>query len=206
LLIDKTGVTAVARAVAASTDGDGQSTKLAYTATSEGFGENKAKVHATSQPSDAFERTDATNYPSGDGTTPAALARSHANRGKHLEALAWADRALTNDKLDPANHYLRANILLALGDRISAINSLERAIFLDRDFALAHFTLGVLARSDGRHTRARRYFGNTLSIIAQMDPHQIVAESDGMTAGRLDEIVRSLADIPDVGRKPETTM
>jgi chemotaxis protein methyltransferase CheR len=206
LPIDKAGVTAIARAIAASTDGDGQSTNLAYTATFGGFSEDKAKVHATSQPSDAFERTDATNYPPGYGTTPAALARSHADRGKHLEALAWADRALASDKLDPANHYLRANILLALGDRISAITSLERAIFLDRDFALAHFTLGVLARSKGRQTQARRYFDNTLSIIAQMDPHQIVAESDGMTAGRLGEIIRSLADIPDVRRKPRTTM
>jgi chemotaxis protein methyltransferase CheR len=142
----------------------------------------------------------ALRHPTAEAATAASLARDHADQGELREALEWADHALADDKLNPAIHYLRANILLALEDKAEAEVSFERAIFLDSDFALAHFTLGVLARADGRHTRARRYFDNTLSIVAQMDPHRVLVESDGMTAGRLGEIIRSLPAIRGAGR------
>jgi chemotaxis protein methyltransferase CheR len=181
---------------------DGQSIQPDFTTTSTGFDPDEPYLHATAQPVEAFEQIKDTANRLADATaTPAFLARSHADQGQLREALEWAGRALAVDKLNPANHYLNANILLALGEKAAAATSLERAIFLDRDFTLAHFTLGMLARLEGRRARAQRYFDNALSIIAGMDPHQILAESDGMTAGGLGEIIKSLPAIPDVVRK-----
>jgi chemotaxis protein methyltransferase CheR len=124
--------------------------------------------------------------------TPVALARGHADAGRLSDALVWADAALRDDRLDPAKHYLRADILLALGERTAAVAALERAIFLDRDFALAHFTLGVMARHDGKTERSQRYLANALAIVAGMDPQRLLADADGMTAGRLCEVIRSI--------------
>ncbi|UUZ74879.1 hypothetical protein LP414_22260 [Polaromonas sp. P1(28)-13] len=75
------------------------------------------------------------------------LAHALANQGRLADALAWCERWIAADKLDPAGHYLRAIILQERGDPEQARFSLQRAVYLQADFVLAHFSLGHLARS-----------------------------------------------------------
>ncbi|MGB9092803.1 MAG: tetratricopeptide repeat protein [Gallionella sp.] len=73
-----------------------------------------------------------------------------------------------------------------------------RAHYLDPDFVLAHFALGNLHQSQGRYREARRYFGNVLLLLRRNHlPDEILPEADGLTAGRLAEIAKSLlASLP----------
>ncbi|UUZ67247.1 tetratricopeptide repeat protein [Polaromonas sp. P2-4] len=75
------------------------------------------------------------------------LAHALANQGRLADALAWCERWIAADKLDPAGHYLRAIILQERRDPEQARFSLQRAVYLQADFVLAHFSLGHLARS-----------------------------------------------------------
>lgn len=124
----------------------------------------------------------------------ARLTRCRANEGRLDEALAWSERWIVADKLDAAAHYLNAMVLQELGDREQARRSLQRAIYLKPDFALAHFALGHLA---GRGGRMNRHFENALELLRQMPAAQIVPESDGLTAGRLSEIITTLMPRPE---------
>ncbi len=76
--------------------------------------------------------------------------------------------------------------------------ALRRAIYLEPEFALAHFALGNLMRRMGKATQAARHFDNALAIVARMDGEQVLHESEGMTAGRLARIIESMS-------KPEMT-
>jgi chemotaxis protein methyltransferase CheR len=120
------------------------------------------------------------------------LARALANLGDLREALAWCDRWLAADKLQAPAHYLRAIVLQELGEDSSAGQALQRALYLEPRLVLAHFALGNLARAGARLAEADRHFANALQLLATHPAEEALPESDGLTAGRLTEIITSL--------------
>jgi chemotaxis protein methyltransferase CheR len=123
------------------------------------------------------------------------LARALANQGELTDALAWCDRWIAADKLDPAAHYLRAVVLLERGEPGQARSSLQRALYLQPDFVLAHFALGNLARGRGKSEEADKHFANALHLLARYQPNDLLPESDGLTAGRLTETITAVTDM-----------
>lgn len=120
------------------------------------------------------------------------MAHFCANQGRLAEAIGWCEKAIAADKLDPATHYLLATILQEQGENELAVRSLLRALYLDPDFVLAHFSLGNLRLSQGRQREARRHFDNAQTLLDTHTQDEILPESEGLTAGRLGEIVASV--------------
>lgn len=118
------------------------------------------------------------------------LSRTYANQGRLTDALAWCEKAIGQDKLNPCLHYLRATILQEQGVIDEAIISLKRALYLNQDLILAHFSLGNLAMQQGRLKESERYLENALSLLSGYRQEEVLPESDGMTAGRMMEIIR----------------
>lgn len=126
------------------------------------------------------------------------LARALANQGDLGEALAWCDRWVAVDKLDASAHYLRAVILQELGNHEPARQALQRAIYLQPELVLPHFAMGNLVRSQAGPAEAQRHFSNALHLLAGRPPEEVLPESDGLTAGRLTEIIKSLLVVETV--------
>jgi chemotaxis protein methyltransferase CheR len=63
--------------------------------------------------------------------------------------------------------------------------ALNRALYLDPSFVLAHVTLGNLMRRGGKEKAARRCFDNARDILRREHRDMVLPESGGMTAGRL---------------------
>ena len=120
------------------------------------------------------------------------LARALANQGILADALTWCERWIVADKLDAAAHYLRAVVLLEQGDAGQACTSLQRALYLDPDFILAHFALGNLERGRGKVREADKHFANALHLLRECQPSDLLPESDGLTAGRMTETINTL--------------
>lgn len=127
-----------------------------------------------------------------DITAHALLARAYANQGQLVEALEWCEKAIAVDKTDARSHYLRAIILQELNQTAEATGSLRRALFLDQHFVLAHFALGNLARQLGKHKESERHLANALALLRAYSREDVLPESEGMTAGRLSEIIRQM--------------
>jgi len=136
-----------------------------------------------------------------ESEVPRHRARTCANQGKLAEAIEWCEKAIASDKLDPASHYLLATIQQEQGHGGAAVQALKRALYLDPEFVLAHSALDNSCLSRGRHREQERHFGNTLALL-QARPHgEILPESEGLTAGRLIEIVMSVQASLLRGRK-----
>jgi chemotaxis protein methyltransferase CheR len=123
------------------------------------------------------------------------LARALANQGRLADALTWCDRWLASDKLIAAAHYLRAVVLQELGQSDQSRQSLQNAVYLQPDLILAHFAMGNLARAGGTSADASRHFANALHLLQGRPSDEPLPESDGLTAGRLTEIITSLLSI-----------
>jgi chemotaxis protein methyltransferase CheR len=151
---------------------------------------------------ETFQPIQAANPPadSGDDSVPtpaesnqlSRAARDCANRGQLGEAAEWCRQAIAADKLNPTYQYLLAVIRQEQGEGDDAAQSLMRALYLDPDFVLAHYALGNLCRSKGRHIEAQRHFDNALASLRTHPLDEILPESDGLTAGRLAEIIESI--------------
>jgi chemotaxis protein methyltransferase CheR len=119
------------------------------------------------------------------------LSRALANQGNLAEAKEWCEKAVVLDKLNPGLHYLLGIIFYELGRLDAAMASLKRSLYLDQDFILAHFTLANINRSAERFKESNKNHKNALALLDAMAPDRVLPESEGITAGRLKEIINS---------------
>lgn len=124
-------------------------------------------------------------------------ARRCADQGRLTEAMAWCEKAIAADKLNPTHYYLLASIEQEQGQAEAAVQSLMRALYLDPGFVLAQFALGNIELSQGRRRKGERHLANTLAMLRNHGADEILPESEGLSAGRLVEIITSvLASLP----------
>jgi chemotaxis protein methyltransferase CheR len=112
-----------------------------------------------------------------------------ANQGKLEEARCFCEEAVPADKCNARLHYLLATILEEQKKGGEARASLKKALYLDRNFVLAHFALANLSLQSGKMADARKHFNNITEILSGYKPDDIIPESEGITAGRLAEII-----------------
>lgn len=127
-----------------------------------------------------------------DGRALALMARIEANQGKLDQALEWANKAVAADKINPGFYYLLATILDEQNRPAEAVQALHRALYLDPSFVLAHYTLGTIALREQGRKAADRHFLNAAGVLVRLPKHDILPESEGMTAGRLLDIIGSM--------------
>ncbi len=108
--------------------------------------------------------------------------RQLADRGDWQGAAEYGQRLLTQDRLNPEIHFYQALIFENLGIADEAERSLRQAIYLDRNFALAHYHLGLALKRDRQMRAAARSFGNVLKVLAGMPDDAIVTAGPGVTA------------------------
>lgn len=121
----------------------------------------------------------------------AAEVRALANRGLLAKALATCEEAIAADKVNSGLQYLCAVILQELDRKQEAIMAFKRVLYLDPDFVLAYFSLGNLLLREQKVIAARKCFENVLTILGGRRDDEFLPESEGLTAGRLREIVRA---------------
>ena len=117
------------------------------------------------------------------------LARICANQGKLDDAEMWCEKAIIADKCCAVNYYLLATIVMEKDLIEEAVSLLKRALYLDPHFALANFVLASLLMRIGNRKTAKKYLDNAFNLIAARNADEVVPESEGMTAGRLLEII-----------------
>jgi chemotaxis protein methyltransferase CheR len=128
-------------------------------------------------------------------------ARNCADQGDLAVALLWCEKAVAADRLNPALHYLHAAILQEQDALAEAAGSLRTALYLDQNFVLAHFALGNLALLQGDAKGARKHYENVLALLNSHQQDDLLPESEGITAGRLREIVLSTMAMRQLGER-----
>ena len=121
-------------------------------------------------------------------------ARQCADMGDLPMAQKWCEAAISTDKLNPISYYLRAMILQEEGRAEEAIQALKQTLYLQPDLVLAHFALGTLTQQQGRPREAEKHLDNALQLLQFYRPEDILPQSEGITAGRLTEMIHELTE------------
>lgn len=123
------------------------------------------------------------------------LIRGYANQGKLAEALEWCGLAINQEKLDPVLHYLQAEIHETLGNTAESIKALKRTLFLDTEFAIAHYLMGMLELQNNNAQIAHREFKTTLLLIDKAQPEDILPGTEEVTVGYVKDHIYTIMRI-----------
>lgn len=116
-------------------------------------------------------------------------ARALADRGEWQPAASVCKQLIEADPLNAAAHFTMGLILEHLGRASEAEGTLRRAIYLRRDFALAHYHLGICLQQ-GNPTQARKAFHNVLRLVQGQPDTETIEHGDGITAADLRDLAR----------------
>jgi chemotaxis protein methyltransferase CheR len=117
--------------------------------------------------------------------------RQLADRGDWQGAAEYGQTLLSRDGLNPEIHFYQALIFENLGRAAEAQRWLRQAIYLDRNFALAHYQLGLALERDRQMPAAARSFENVLKVLARTSDDAIVTAGSDVTAAGLKELART---------------
>lgn len=104
-------------------------------------------------------------------------------------------RCVRTHVTNPELHYLHGVLLLDLQRLPEAEKAVRKALFLDRELTIAHFTLGVILQRSGSQDKARRSFQNALQLCERLQPEAVIPLSDGEHAGRLAQMAKQHLDM-----------
>ena len=114
--------------------------------------------------------------------------RDLADRGS-WQAAANLGRQLTGSQpLSAPAHFTLGLILESMASPAEAERVLRRAIYLDRNFALAHYHLANCLQSEGKEAQARKSFQNVIQLLTTRAGSERVEHGDGMTVADLKEM------------------
>ena len=76
-----------------------------------------------------------------------------------------------------------------------ATASLQRSLYIDQEFAIAHFALGHLLQRQGRHREAGKHLAKARSLLEAFGHDEVPPQAEGMSAGRLIELIQAMQGI-----------
>jgi len=123
-------------------------------------------------------------------------ARTLANRGDLVAAQAACREGLAAEPAHPALHYYDGLVARALGQPEAAERAFRRALYLRRDFVMAHYQLGLLLLDEGQRTAGCRALTVATRIAMGLPGDAALEEGDGMTAQDLRIAARLQLEAP----------
>ena len=119
------------------------------------------------------------------------LGKIYANKGNLEQAEHWCQQAIQREKLHPEPYYTLSMLYQQHGLLDMALEMLKKTIYLDRNFVLAHYNLAQIYQHQGEKDQARKALLNVQRLLAGKPRDEAVPEGDGLTVGRLLELVAS---------------
>lgn len=114
--------------------------------------------------------------------------RTQLNTGDLQAAYDACHRLLQRDRLSPQLHFYQALVAEQLGHHAEKEHALRRAIYLDRQFVLAHYYLGITLQHKQERQPAERAFRNVLALLASRHKDETLADADGLTVDGLRQL------------------
>jgi chemotaxis protein methyltransferase CheR len=115
-----------------------------------------------------------------------------ANAGKLDEAEAQVLVLLERNSLHLEGIYLLAMICRVKDEGEREIAQLKKAIYLDQEFVLGHFQMGVYYLRKGNSRLALRSLQNVLNLLDGMEETAVLDGVEGLTVGRLRSSIAAL--------------
>lgn len=137
----------------------------------------------------------AASHAPGDSSADLERFLSLLDAAKWQEALETCEKLIAANRIESVTHFYHGLVLEQLGKFSEAEQALRRAIYLDRNMALAHYHLGLFFQKRKQPLQAQRSFINTLQILERQEDAQTLQNSDGMTVHEMRELAQMQLEV-----------
>jgi chemotaxis protein methyltransferase CheR len=120
------------------------------------------------------------------------LGRCLANVGELEKSEQWLEKGLQHDRLNSSSYYLLATVQQELGKRDQAQKSLEQALYIDPEYIIATFSLGMLLRQMQHEEQGLKLFRRARLLLARMEADAMVPDSEDLTVAHLQHLLDDL--------------
>lgn len=117
-----------------------------------------------------------------------AQATASANLGKLEEALQFCHENIRLYPQNPYTYYTLSLILSEMNNISEAVAALRKALFLDHQFVIGHYQLGLLLLRDKSESLGLKSLFNALKIAQSKNPQEKVPYFNDLDYGRLCDI------------------
>jgi chemotaxis protein methyltransferase CheR len=111
-----------------------------------------------------------------------------ANKGDWIAAARYCEALLAADSCNAPAQYYYALVQHYSGATDKAEQALRRALYLDRNFALAHYQLGLMRKDAGDTAQCGRSFRNVLGVLSDLPDDRPVSPCGRIAAHELREL------------------
>jgi chemotaxis protein methyltransferase CheR len=120
--------------------------------------------------------------------------RALADAGNIDAALQLCGTLIASQPLNPIGYFYEALLSDLVGQHAGALRSLQKAIYLDRKFVLAHYYSGLIHEKLGHIREALTSFRNVAPLLAGRPGTEPLAEAGGLSVNDLQELTRKHVD------------
>jgi chemotaxis protein methyltransferase CheR len=124
-----------------------------------------------------------------------ATIRELLDRGECAAASELCCEQLATGQLNPRLQFYFALVKEQLGEHEESARALRRAIYLDRNFVLAHYYLGLLSQKCRQSSAAARSFRNVLKLVEARPDEEPLADADGLTIAALRQLAQMQLEV-----------
>lgn len=119
------------------------------------------------------------------------LINTFANQGDTEQGLEWCEDTIRADKLNPMAHYLYASLIHTQGNNIEAIKSLKRALFIDSNFIMAYYMLGMIELQEGNKKAWLQNMKIALKLLEEQRDENLLNVSDDFSIKQMKELINN---------------
>lgn len=118
------------------------------------------------------------------------LVKSYANAGKLTEARKWTEQLISADGSTAEILNFYATILMEQNELEKAETILIKTLYMHPEHLAANLNLANTMKKLGKTNPALKYYEHLLYLLDKYDDNVIIPDLDGMTAGRLRQIIK----------------
>jgi len=122
------------------------------------------------------------------------MARTWADQQQTEEAEAWLQRALALDSCSATAYWLMALLQQQSGAVKASLVSVQKALYLDPDFILAHFQHARLLRTEGRVEASNKALRICCQLLERQPKDAQVPLGEGMSCIQLQRLCEQLLE------------
>jgi chemotaxis protein methyltransferase CheR len=116
--------------------------------------------------------------------------RTLADKGNVDTALQLCETLIAKNPINPSFYFYQALLLDQVEGHDAALLALNKVIYLNREFELAHYYLGLTQQKLGNAPDAIKSFRNALKLLEGRDRSERLPDAEGLTIADLDEVTR----------------
>jgi chemotaxis protein methyltransferase CheR len=124
--------------------------------------------------------------------------RSLADQGDVEGALQLSLSLTSKEPLNAVLYFYSGLLFDQLARHTPAADALGRAVYLDREFVLAHYYLGIVQQKLANKPGATKSFRNVMQLLEGLEQTTSLPNADGLNVGDLNELASMHMEILNV--------